>query len=77
MVKMTTPYSSPYCVLSSCKILGKNNELFFQQAKKTEKRAKKGVTNVDFRLFSTFFNFWSIFVNFEQQKKLKIKTKLF
>ena len=30
MVKMTTPYPSPYCALSSCKMLGKNNEPFFR-----------------------------------------------
>ena len=29
-VKMSTPYPSPYCALSSCKILGKNNEPFFR-----------------------------------------------
>ena len=30
MVKMNTPYPSPYCGLSSCKILGKNNEPFLR-----------------------------------------------
>ena len=30
MVKMTTPYPSPYCTLSFCKMLGKNNEPFFR-----------------------------------------------
>ena len=30
MVKMTTPYPSPYCALSSCKMLGQNNEAFFR-----------------------------------------------
>ena len=30
MVKMTTPYPSPYCALSSCKILGNNNEPFLR-----------------------------------------------
>ena len=30
MVKMTIPYPSPYCALSSCKNLGKNNEPFFR-----------------------------------------------
>ena len=30
MVKMTTPYPSPYCALSYCKILGTNNEPFFR-----------------------------------------------
>ena len=51
MVKMTTPYLSPYCALSSCKILGQNNELFFEIiAKVCKKRAKMG-KNADFRLF--------------------------
>ena len=30
MVKMTTPYPSPYCALSSCNILGKNNKPFLR-----------------------------------------------
>ena len=30
MVKMTTLYPSPYCALSSCKILGKNNKAFLR-----------------------------------------------
>ena len=30
MVKMTTPYPGHYCALSSCKILGNNNEPFFR-----------------------------------------------
>ena len=39
---MTTPYPSPYCALSSCKILGKNNEAFLDNCKKLQKTAKKG-----------------------------------
>ena len=30
MVNMSTPYPSPYCALSSCKILGKNNKPFLR-----------------------------------------------
>ena len=30
MVKMTTPYPSPYCALSSCKVLGKKNVPFMR-----------------------------------------------
>ena len=36
MVKMPNPYPSPYCALSSCTILGKNNEL-----QKGQKRGQK------------------------------------
>ena len=42
IVKMTTPYSSPYCALSSCKILGKNNELFFHKVQKKLQKKVKG-----------------------------------
>ena len=81
MVKMTTPYSSPYCALSSCKILGTNNELFFHKVQKNvykwQKMAKKGDKNADFRLFLPFFHFWSIFVNFEQKKNQNFKNLFF
>ena len=41
MVKMSTPYPSPYCALSYCKILGNNNEPFFEII---AKNCKKGQT---------------------------------
>ena len=72
MVKMTTPYSSPYCALSSCKILGKNNELIFHKVQKTAKRAKrakKGAKNADFRLFLPFFHFNPFLLILNKTKK--------
>ena len=48
MVKMTTPYPSPYCALSSCKILGTNNKLFLRQLQRFAKKGKKGAKNADF-----------------------------
>ena len=58
MVKMSTLYPSPYCALSSCKILGKNNEPFFEiiakvckKRAKKGKKGKKGAKYADFRLF--------------------------
>ena len=64
------------------KKIGKSLEPLFHKVQKIAKkgnnggkRAKKGAENADFRLFLPFFNFWSIFVNFEPKKKFKISNK--
>ena len=75
---MTIPYPSPYCALSSCKILGQNNDRFLDNCKSLQKKGKKGAKNADFRIFLTFvFNFGPFLLILNQQKKFKISKKMF
>ena len=75
---MSTPYPSPYCALSYCKILGNNNEPFFEIIAKNCKKGKKGARNADFRLFLTcFFIFGPFLLILNQKKNSKFQKIVF
>ena len=76
MVKMTTPYPSPYCALSSCKILGKIMNRFLDNCKSLQKKGKKGAINADFRLFLTFFIFGPFLLILNQKINSKFQNKI-